>query len=344
MAEAYRTIPIHPSQWPAAVVRTSDTHGCIDTCVAFGATPSAGIYGHVADGEVEVMRHHGIGPLDKWVDDHIFLRIRREYIAAYNKMREKWHSEVSPEIQRAGARIWFQGKYLDNDEPEEFNEDCSQPIRDLASTSPRSAHDSCFSYSFEDIDAVSNLLGIPWERTKDQPFSHAATYIGFLWDLKASTVSLSPSKAAKYLQAIHAWRKRQVHVLRDVEELYGKLLHACAALPCGRAYLTGLEAMLKTGSLKPFMPHRAHKKIADDLDWWTDKLQNGDVQRPISPPLPFSDIKAYSDASSTIGIGITIGERWGAWRLIPGWRESRGCSRDIGWAEAIGLEFSYPHN
>lgn len=34
VAEAYRTIPLHESQWPAAVVRISDTHGCIDTCLA----------------------------------------------------------------------------------------------------------------------------------------------------------------------------------------------------------------------------------------------------------------------------------------------------------------------
>ena len=34
-------------------------------------------------------------------------------------------------------------------------------------------------------------------------------------------------------------------------------------------------------------------------------------------------------------MAITVGERWRAWRLVPGWK-SQG--RDIQWAEAIGFE------
>ncbi|KIK10922.1 hypothetical protein PISMIDRAFT_81709, partial [Pisolithus microcarpus 441] len=185
---------------------------------------------------------------------------------------------------------------------------------------------------------ISESLGIPWEWSKDQPFSHSASYIGFLWDLDKYRVSLSPPKAAKYLKAIHAWCKQHAHTLQDVKELYGKLLHASVALPRGRAYLTRFEAMLKTGSAKPFMPHKADNRVANDLEWWTDKLQSGTVQRPILPPQLFVDIKAFSDASSEIGIGITIGKRWRAWRLIPGWKNSCNGTRDIGWAEAIAFE------
>ena len=49
------------------------------------------------------------------------------------------------------------------------------------------------------------------------------------------------------------------------------------------------------------------------------------------------DIQAFSDASSGFGIAITIGDRWRAWRLIPGWQSLDG-KRDIGWAEALGFE------
>lgn len=73
VAEAYRTLPLHPSQWLAGVVCMSSTELCVDTCMAFGATPSAGAYGHIADAGAEILRHHRIGPLDKWVDDHIFV-------------------------------------------------------------------------------------------------------------------------------------------------------------------------------------------------------------------------------------------------------------------------------
>lgn len=51
---ASRTIPLRPSQWPAGIVRVSDSHFCIDTCTAFGATPSAGVYGHIADAGAEI--------------------------------------------------------------------------------------------------------------------------------------------------------------------------------------------------------------------------------------------------------------------------------------------------
>lgn len=49
-----------------------------------------------------------------------------------------------------------------------------------------------------------------------------------------------------------------------------------------------------------------------------------------------ADPSAFSDASSGTGIGIVIGSRWRAWRLLPGSNQDR---RDIGWAESVGFEF-----
>jgi hypothetical protein len=80
MAEAYHTILLHTSQWPAAVVRISKMMVCIDTCVAFGAAPSCGTYGQVADVGTEILRTNGIGPLNKWVDDHVFFRVPRSQL------------------------------------------------------------------------------------------------------------------------------------------------------------------------------------------------------------------------------------------------------------------------
>ena len=94
VVEAYRTIPLHPSQWPAAVVRTSDSHACIDTCAAFGASPSCGIYGQMADAGAEILRANGIGLLDKWVDNHVFFRIPRTQLQSYNRTRETWCKDI----------------------------------------------------------------------------------------------------------------------------------------------------------------------------------------------------------------------------------------------------------
>jgi len=56
-----------------------------------------------------------------------------------------------------------------------------------------------------DIDSISATLGIPWEVSKDQPFSPTTTYIGFVWNLQERTVKLSPEKATKYLRSIEDW-------------------------------------------------------------------------------------------------------------------------------------------
>jgi len=82
---------------------------------------------------------------------------------------------------------------------DEFSEDCSFPIRDLSAASSHLRHDQLFTYNFDDIDSISDSLGIPWEKSKDQPFSSTTIYIGFLWDITNRRVSLSPPKINKYL-------------------------------------------------------------------------------------------------------------------------------------------------
>ena len=188
-----------------------------------------------------------------------------------------------------------------------------------------------------DIDALSDKLGIPWETKKDIPFSTVAPFIGFSWDLANRTVSLPESKKAKYLQAILEWESKLRHTLDDAQKLYGKLLHACHILPAGRAYLTNLEAFMGVCHRdSPFRPRSPPRRTPIDLLWWKERLAQPTIIRNIPGPFPIVDANAYSDASSEVGIGITIGNRWRAWRLLPGWKAN---SRDIGWAEAIGFWF-----
>ena len=340
VAEAYRTIPLHPSQWPAAVVRATHNELYIDTCTAFSAAPSAGIYGLTANAGVEIFRSRGIGPLDKWVDDHIFLCIRSTYLDEYNTKWEHWSRHISTAggMKQSGSRSWFAGLSSSDGSIEEFNENCSFPIKDLSRQSVCSEHNAVFMYTLDDIDRVSDELGIPWEKSKDQPFAPSTTYIGFVWDLRASTVSLAPSKIEKYLAAIDEWTRCPMHILNEVQSLYSKLLHACAVLPQGRTYLTALERMMRVCHNKPFMLHHPVKGTDMELAWWTAHLQQGNVARPIKPPTPFTDASAFSDASSGMGIAIVIGERWHAWTLHPDWKSMHGSQHDIGWAEAIGFK------
>jgi hypothetical protein len=107
-------------------------------------------------------------------------------------------------------------------------------------------------------------------------------------------------------------------------------------LPRGWAYLTGLEAMLGIFKDTPFKPRHPPHGTQADLAWWYHIFSlSTPISREISPPVDPIDVQAFSDVSSSIGIGIVIGSGWHAWRLLPGWQSDR---RDIGWAEAIGFE------
>lgn len=72
VAEAYRTVPSHPLQWPSLVVRLSDNEFAVDTSLCFGFAPSGGVYGMIGKAGADIMRYTGIGPIARWVDDHIF--------------------------------------------------------------------------------------------------------------------------------------------------------------------------------------------------------------------------------------------------------------------------------
>ena len=76
VSEAYRTIPLYPSQWPGVVVHLSNKDSfAIGTNGAFGCSSLASIYSNLEDASVDIMRASGLGPISKWVDDHIFIRI-----------------------------------------------------------------------------------------------------------------------------------------------------------------------------------------------------------------------------------------------------------------------------
>ena len=218
---------------------------------------------------------------------------------------------------------------------EEFDEDNSSPLRDLStSTSP-----SCqFTYDDTHIDRISDYLGIPWDDSKTVTFGSVIPYLGLNWDLDAKVVTLPDPKKHKYLACIEEWSQQQTHTLTQVQSLYGKLLHSCLVVKEGRAYLTSLEAMLSIFHDRPLVPRTPPRSTVQDLQWWSRTLQTPNISRDIPGPVVIYDFKAYSDASSGVGIGITIGDRWRAWRLLPGWKAD---GWEIGWAEAVGFEFLF---
>lgn len=219
VAEAYRTVPLHPSQWPGAVVRLDDfDRFVVDLVLAFGMSPSAGIFGYVADAAAAIFRSHGLGPLLKWVDDHVFIHLLRVHLPAYKAMRRVWRDWIQSVggEHHTGGRLWYGGYCQESDFFQEFAEDCAFLLADHSGDSPRSAVDSQYAYNMDDVDRVSVRLGIPWEPSKDLPFASEFSFTGFSWNLATKTVALTERKRVKYVDAIHSWLGRVAHTLEDV--------------------------------------------------------------------------------------------------------------------------------
>lgn len=202
------------------------------------------------------MRAAGIGPILRWVDDHLFLRIPRTHLEHHNRLRASTADRISSQggYCWVGGRSWFAGGTLPDGQIEEFDEDFVFPLRDLSNLSSCSPQDAPFCYNISDIDCISTDLGIPWEASKDIPFSNSPTFIGLTWDITNRTVKLAEHKRTKYLNAIAEWETCRTHSLQDVQRLHGKLIHAAQIFPEGRPYLINLEAMLPIFGDKPFLP------------------------------------------------------------------------------------------
>ena len=93
--------------------------------------------------------------------------------------------------------------------------------------------------------------------------------------------------------------------------------------------------MLGIFGSNPFMPRRQPRGTVGELCWWLHAL---DSKPPIPIPLypRATDHQAFSDASTSYGLAVVIGNKWRAWKLYGHWQRN---GRDIGWAESIAFEF-----
>jgi hypothetical protein len=336
IAEAYRIIPLHENQWPGVVVRVSNNPELfvLNTSNSFSCATTGGLFGLFGDALADLLRAKGIGPILKWVDDFIFIRIPKETIDNYNDQRAFHRITLARnggQIQ-TGGRLWFKGDVLPETGMEHFTEGLDFPLRHIRDHEDQG---HTFPYGFDEINEITTPLGVPWELSKDVEFSKIVIFAGFVWDLEKKRVSLPESKKEKYTQAMLAWKQRTTHTLEDTRKLYGKLLYVCHIVPQGRAYLTVFEKMMASFHERPFTPRHPHKNLNKDLCWWHEIFSHPSLSREIPGNRHITDVHGYSDASSNTGLGIVLGNKWRAWRLLPGWKEQ---GRDIGWAEAVAME------
>ena len=324
VADAYRTLPLHPSQWNGLVIKLNHDSFALNSQNSFGLASAGGVWGYMADALADIFRSQGFGPLSKWVDDFIFFRVPAHSLSFANSTRRALHTQVS-ETQNNARRL-FVGPELPDSTIPHYDEDFTFPLQ-------RHSSDH-FSYSEQHLDQLSKQLGLPWKEEKSTAFSSSVVYLGFIWDLDSKTVTLHPDKQRKYQTCICEWLSCKHHTLQQTQSLYGKLLHTTYIVPHGRLYLTKLEKMIPTYFSNPNKPHRAIKSLLSDLQWWLMLLKSASISRPIPSFQPYYNLNAYSDASHQ-GIGIYIFDMWAAFAFSPSFKQR---SRDIAWAEAAALE------
>ena len=167
-----------------------------------------------------------------------------------------------------------------------------------------------YPYDFKEINSVTYPLGIPWETTKDVCFSSVIIFTSFEWYLNTKRVSLPDPKKTKYLRVIAEWHQWPMHTLEDTRKLYGKLLYTCHVIPQGRAYLTNFKKLMGTYHEHPFTLRHLLKSLEEDLMWWQQILTHPFLFHNIAGHQLIINVRGFSDASSSTGLGIVISDKW----------------------------------
>lgn len=71
---AYRTTPVLPAHKRAMAV-THRGKFFVEHCVTFGVASAHGLQGEIADGTIAIWEKKDVGPIAKWVDDIVALRL-----------------------------------------------------------------------------------------------------------------------------------------------------------------------------------------------------------------------------------------------------------------------------
>ena len=204
ITKAYRTIPICHEQWPSLVVRILDDDlFAVDTRCCFRLASRAGIHGIISDAGADLMQAKGICPIAKWVDNHIFFQLPHYQIDSYNQFRKDTRQIIIDQgsEKHERGRTWFTGSTLPNGQIEEWHKDMRFPIQNFPHRDNNQSH-TC---TMEDINDASMPLSIPWQLSKDLPFTSSNNFIGFYWNLHTKTVTLPDRKHIKYLKGILRW-------------------------------------------------------------------------------------------------------------------------------------------
>jgi hypothetical protein len=199
-----------------------------------------------------------------------------------------------------------------------------------------------YNYAFSLSDIVHILKSLGWiiNDLKTLDFATVVTYVGFTWDITSKQVSLPYKKRLKHLtkltNVLSLINASSRCFLDPLVNLQGSLSHLCFVYRDGRSRMPALHRFISSFNGNSFIQRFPSPRLLSDLIWWRQTLEDPSFFRSISFR-PIVDLEIYVDASTSFGIGLTVGPFWRAWQFLPGW-QSHG--RHIGWAESVALEFA----
>lgn len=200
----------------------------------------------------------------------------------------------------------------------------------IISRSPQPHHlPPTFAYDTLEIYNVGNEVGFPFKESKTRPFSSLPRYIGFDWSIPDRTVHIPLEKRLKYKTRVDAILATGRASLKEMECTHGSLIHCALVSIEGRSHLPTLSSFTASFSYlrnPAFAIRKIPSGVAADLTWWSVALTT-DIHRSFAPPPPPVDLDFWTDASTSVGIGVIVDREWDGWALRHGWKSE---GRDIG--------------
>lgn len=211
--------------------------------------------------------------------------------------------------------------------------------------SPKISNWTGVSYGVNLKQIITTLEGLGWplseEKTVD--FTTRITYIGFVWDFEAKTVSFPEEKRLTFLDRVTQWLRNAQEegvTMEDTEQLLGILGHVAYVHPAHRTLFRETNCFRHSfPAVVTSTPKKPGDDVIEDMKEWQALLSIEGAYRSLQIWEPL-DPDIWVDASGDWGIALVVGDRWRAWRWLPGWKSE---SREIGWAECIALEMAIRH-
>jgi uncharacterized protein YozE (UPF0346 family) len=189
--------------------------------------------------------------------------------------------------------------------------------------------------SMEEVTKRSVSLGVATSTDKCREFEDEQKFIGFIWNGRHKTVRLTAKKLEE--------RKLQIKTFlipgllfkfNDAEVLAGRLTHVSLLLPQLRCYTRSIYRWMNQWK-KRWATRMIPTDVGDDLSFWLETLDQFTETR-LCPLITPTEIGWVGDASTSFGIGVLIGNRWGQLRLKETWKDAEP-NRTIAWLETVAI-------